>query len=517
MISKLAKIGLGLLFSILLVPSVARGQLGATVSDWPHPTSQTPSHRGAITTMGDVTNPLTFIGVTPCRIVDTRGPAGTFGGPSLAAGVARSFPLQSGPCTGLPTGVEAYSLNITATNTLGPGFIKIYPEGTTAPLVSTLNYVAGQTIANAAIVPATGGGVTVVAGVSGTDLIIDIDGYFTATFNDNAALSLIGNRSFYGVLTAFNSNIQGWGVEGGNGTGSFEFVLGMTGVFGVGLSSGTAFGVQGITSSTSGGSAGVLGIDGSGSPGIPAGLSSGVFGLSSGGYGVWGVSKAVGVKGTLLDSGGNPVTSGYLGHDDINGVYAVGNIAATGAKTFIEPHPAKAGAAIVYVALEGPEAGTYFRGRGRIHDGTGVIAVPESFRLVSSEESLTVQVTPIGEAANVAVVSADLNSIVVQSPRRELEFYYFVNGVRKSFEGWDPMAQPDYFVPDRPDERMTSALTAEQRRRLIANGTYNPDGTVNMRTAERMGWTKIWADREARAKAAAQDTASSGLGVARIP
>ena len=45
--------------------------------------------------------------------------------------------------------------------------------------VSTVNYVAGQTIANAAIVPAgTGGGVTVIAGVSGTDLIIDINGYF---------------------------------------------------------------------------------------------------------------------------------------------------------------------------------------------------------------------------------------------------------------------------------------------------------------------------------------------------
>ncbi|HXM75787.1 MAG TPA: hypothetical protein VN971_03355, partial [Thermoanaerobaculia bacterium] len=40
-------------------------------------------------------------------------------------------------------------------------------------------------------------------------------------------------------------------------------------------------------------------------------------------------------------------------------------------------------------------------------------------------------------------------------------------------------------------------LTEEAKRRLIANGTYNPDGTVNMTTAEKAGFTKIWADREA--------------------
>lgn len=38
---------------------------------------------------------------------------------------------------------------------------------------------------------------------------------------------------------------------------------------------------------------------------------------------------------------------------------------------------------------------------------------------------------------------------------------------------------------------------------LISNGTYREDGTVNMETAERMGWTKTWADREAEKTAAA--------------
>jgi len=124
-------------------------------------------------------SPRPFVAMTPCRIADTRGPAGTFGAPSLPASTPRDFPLPTGPCAGIPVSAAAYSLNITVTNTLGPGFLKIYPQGSPAPVVSTLNFVAGQTVANAAIVPAgTGGGITAVAGVSGTDLIIDINGYY---------------------------------------------------------------------------------------------------------------------------------------------------------------------------------------------------------------------------------------------------------------------------------------------------------------------------------------------------
>ena len=42
----------------------------------------------------------------------------------------------------------------------------------------------------------------------------------------------------------------------------------------------------------------------------------------------------------------------------------------------------------------------------------------------------------------------------------------------------------------------------EERRRLIANGTYNADGSVNMETAERVGWTKIWKERKEKQEAA---------------
>ena len=88
----------------------------------------------------------------------------------------------------------------------------LYPTGGSAPVVSTLNYVAAQTIANAAIVPAgTGSAVTAVAGVSGTDLIIDINGYyigggFGAPLNPGEFVGFAGSFGSGGVLYAGNTS-----------------------------------------------------------------------------------------------------------------------------------------------------------------------------------------------------------------------------------------------------------------------------------------------------------------------
>ncbi len=137
-----------------------------------------------------------FVGLTPCRLVDTRGNGftGAFGPPALAAAVPRNFPLF-GQC-GIPSTAVAVSLNVTATETLGPGFLLLFPQGGAQPLVSTLNYVAGETVANAAIVPlGAGGGLTVVAGVSGTQLVLDVDGYF----EDSLVHDVGADNTFVGV------------------------------------------------------------------------------------------------------------------------------------------------------------------------------------------------------------------------------------------------------------------------------------------------------------------------------
>jgi len=138
---------------------------------------------GALEVQAVPTSPLPFVGIAPCRIADTRasgGFSGAYGPPSLSAGTPRDFTL-TGQC-GIPATASAVSLNVTVVGAKGSGFIKIFPAGATAPTVSTLNYLNGQTIANAAVVPiGTGGAVTAVAGVSGTDFVIDTNGYYDAS------------------------------------------------------------------------------------------------------------------------------------------------------------------------------------------------------------------------------------------------------------------------------------------------------------------------------------------------
>ena len=120
---------------------------------------------------------LYFYALTPCRIADTRNGTGTFGGPALAAGVARSFPVPTSSC-GVPSGAQAYSLNMTAVPPAPLLYLSTWPAGQTQPVVSTLNDLQGQVIANAAIVPAgTSGSISVFVS-DPTNLIIDVNGYF---------------------------------------------------------------------------------------------------------------------------------------------------------------------------------------------------------------------------------------------------------------------------------------------------------------------------------------------------
>jgi hypothetical protein len=118
-----------------------------------------------------------FVPITPCRVADTRWPAGAFGGPMLSASVMRTFPIPTGGCN-IPSTAAAYSLNIAVVPNGTLGFLAIWPAGQPQPIVSTLNSFDGRVKANAAIVPAgSGGGISVLA-TGPTHVLIDINGYF---------------------------------------------------------------------------------------------------------------------------------------------------------------------------------------------------------------------------------------------------------------------------------------------------------------------------------------------------
>lgn len=124
-----------------------------------------------------------FHTLVPCRIVDTRGVTGVpIGGPALAAGAAR--PLAVRRECGLPDTAIAISLNVTVTSPTGSGDLRIYAGGGAAPLASVINYSAGQTRANNAIVslgPDGSLGVQCDQASGTVQMILDVNGYFTST------------------------------------------------------------------------------------------------------------------------------------------------------------------------------------------------------------------------------------------------------------------------------------------------------------------------------------------------
>ncbi len=125
-----------------------------------------------------VTSAASLYTVTPCRLLDTRDPIGTSGGPALSAGSDRTFPI-AGRC-GIPAGAKAVSVNVTVTGPTSPGFLTLYPGATALPPVSTINYSPGQTRANNAVIRlGAAGDLTARCGQgSGTvNLVLDVNGY----------------------------------------------------------------------------------------------------------------------------------------------------------------------------------------------------------------------------------------------------------------------------------------------------------------------------------------------------
>lgn len=446
--------------------------------------------RSRVAAHGDVSKAAVFVAIAPCRLLDTRYPNGPFGGPAFTPGVVRAFNVPAGGC-GVPN-AAAYSVNFTLVNYVGTsGYITAFPAGGAPPGVSTVNFGSGLPINNAAIVPTTNGSFEIYA-TGTTDVIVDMNGYFLDgddTLLPNNYLGLAGNVGNSGVIYGVNQTATGGAYTSGvMGTLSSTALTDGAGVVGV-TNGGTTWGVKGVKTVGGPDTGGVLGVCGS-RIGTGIGVSRtgvrgesavfGVLGFSNGPNGGWGVS------GSFIDAQGAIGPTGYIG-GSVYAVLAGGDFAATGTKSFIDPHPHDAGKVIRFVALEGPEAGTYFRGRGRFVKGKAVIDVPEAFRFTSEEDGMTVHVTPIGGLAVVGVMKQSLERIEVEASR-DVEFSYVVYGIRRGYRDFQPIVEGKEFQPRHGEDRLPAHFNDEQKRRLIENGTYNSDGTVNKQTAIRLGW-----------------------------
>jgi hypothetical protein len=127
-------------------------------------------------TGADAIAPAGFAPVAPSRLLDTRDGTGGIQGP-LQAGT--SYPVQVTGRGGVPADASAVTVNVTVADPAGPGYVTVFPCGAERPNASTVNYVGGQTVPNAALVALSGDGRLCVYSMTPTQVVIDVTGAFT--------------------------------------------------------------------------------------------------------------------------------------------------------------------------------------------------------------------------------------------------------------------------------------------------------------------------------------------------
>jgi hypothetical protein len=125
---------------------------------------------------------VSFYAVTPCRVVDTQTGLGGFTGFLPNGFPATNFTIK-GSC-GIPATAVAIAVNAIAVNTQNQGWFALYPGNSSWPGVSNVNFFAGDTIGNGALVPVSAGSndlsvlAAFAAGPTGAYLRLDVTGYF---------------------------------------------------------------------------------------------------------------------------------------------------------------------------------------------------------------------------------------------------------------------------------------------------------------------------------------------------
>jgi hypothetical protein len=128
---------------------------------------------GAVELAGASYHPL-----PPSRILDSR----VAGGPGFVGKVVAGTPRLvrvAGPPTGAAAGAQAVVLNVTVTESSAGSYLSLWPQGTSEPSASVLNFGPGQTISNlATVTPGPDGQVLVATNAGATDVVIDLLGYY---------------------------------------------------------------------------------------------------------------------------------------------------------------------------------------------------------------------------------------------------------------------------------------------------------------------------------------------------
>ena len=117
------------------------------------------------------TSGASFTTLSPTRIVDTRN--GT-GGRSSPLGPGETMIVTVAGSGGVPGAAKAVVLNVTVDGPTAASDLVVWPDGTSAPVASDLNFVAGQAVPNLVI----GGKIDIRNDFGSTSVIVDVVGWY---------------------------------------------------------------------------------------------------------------------------------------------------------------------------------------------------------------------------------------------------------------------------------------------------------------------------------------------------
>ena len=171
--------------------------------------------------------------IAPIRVAGTPA-AGTPIGPNATIPVT-----VAGGTTGVPASATAVVVNLTASGGTAASYLSAYAAGATPATTSSVNFLAGQTVANRDIVNVgTGGAISVFNLAGNVNVDVDVDGYYGAsgaTFTPLAApvrvtdtragTALNGTSIASGGTETFNLTTAASGIPAGSTSVAANFTV----------------------------------------------------------------------------------------------------------------------------------------------------------------------------------------------------------------------------------------------------------------------------------------------------
>lgn len=149
-----------------------------------------------------------FTPVAPTRLLDTRSAVGISTTVPIAANSEIVLPVMS--INGVSaSNITAVVLNVTATQPASAGYLSVYPDGTTTPQGSSVNFVPGETVPNQVTVPMSNGNLRIRNNAGGTvHVVVDLQGFYSGLgdgFKPLAPTRVLDTRANGGAPVPANS------------------------------------------------------------------------------------------------------------------------------------------------------------------------------------------------------------------------------------------------------------------------------------------------------------------------